>query len=476
MGKVVTRHLTYAWIEYGDPRDGAAFTDGLYNMGWKNAISGFPVKRDAFGIRAVDASHPLLPLRWRGSALMICPNERKDDHSYDGRPNPPLKDPIFEDFKKANDEDSFKEEIRKQNAFIANWVFSPGIKKISDSESHLTVDADTTDFVDMVTISGHGSGGNIWGGGEQAQLVNAVLYPLPPASDRLKYVIIASCSNVNAVNSEFWLGPLRRNRPIHGFLGYQGAYIGDENGAGIFKKFTNNLKADSGASNTILKVWRDANAADKQSKSSWAAVLHTSSAQNDTMAKWLAGQIEAPDQNGEVRWYQESNYPDGMILVHTPPDFTVNFFMGATKITVANKDHPDVGLFPSQKGALGVAKRTGTFATGDTFTIKFYYYRPGKDGMDLNALLTFDTPPDVDLKLLTDANKLDTTTHVDAVKIVFKKSGLSETKLPFTVNKDALKHYPLDGGNWHGYFFLEIVNPDDILAKPSPAAAALREP
>jgi hypothetical protein len=75
-------------------------------MGWKNAVSGFPIKKDAFGVRAVDAAHPLLPIRWRGTALIISPNDAKDDHSFDGIANPPLRDPIFEAYKKANDIES----------------------------------------------------------------------------------------------------------------------------------------------------------------------------------------------------------------------------------------------------------------------------------------------------------------------------------------------------------------------------------
>src|SRR5450755_1273369 len=142
MARVVTRHLTYAWIEYGDPRDGAAFTDGLFSMGWKSFAHGFPLKKDAFGPHYVDAAHPLLPIRWRGSGLLVLPNDRIDKHSHDGTPNPPLRDPIFEAFRKAHGNEEFDAEIQKQNRFIADWVFCPGVRRVSDSESRLTLDGD----------------------------------------------------------------------------------------------------------------------------------------------------------------------------------------------------------------------------------------------------------------------------------------------------------------------------------------------
>src|SRR5579871_2045942 len=129
MGQICPRHLNYAWIEYGDPRDGIAFTDGMFQMGWRNAMHGFPLKKDALGVRYVDASHPLLPIRWTGSGLLILPNEKID---IDGDNRPFINDPIFVAYRKANGEEKFAKAIREQNRFIANWVFCPGLKRVSD--------------------------------------------------------------------------------------------------------------------------------------------------------------------------------------------------------------------------------------------------------------------------------------------------------------------------------------------------------
>jgi hypothetical protein len=458
VGRAVTRHLTYAWIEYGNPLDGEALTDGLFSMGWRNAVRSFPMKKDAFGPRYIDAAHPLLPIRWRGSALLILPNDRLDKHGHGE--NPLIKDPIFEAFRKANGDPAIEQEIRNQNKFIAQWVFCPGVKKVSDAESRLTLDQDITDYVDLVAISGHGAAGLVWGGGDMANLSEALFFPLNPASDRLKYVIIASCFNVANTNIESWLAALRRDRPLHGVLGFGDAYPGDEVGKVIFQRFTSNLKAGRG-SKTILSAWREAHA-DPHSKI-WAALLHTESAKRDTMADWLAGKLKPPDKDGEIRWFDEKNFPDGKIATIKPPNLTVNFFMGSTKITAQNTANPDVGLFPGQKGALVIGKRPGrgTFSVGDTVTLVFYYYRPNKDGMNLNALLNFDRASDGVITLKTDVNKEDKTTFVDALEFRFTKAGLQETRLPYTVSGDSVKTYPTDRGTTHGYFNLKLTPPGE---------------
>src|SRR5262245_10346419 len=165
MAKAVVRHLKYAWIEYGNPKDGQAFTDGLYSMGWGNLLAGLPIIKDKWGTRYVDSAHPLLPIRWRGSALMALPNHRLDAHK---NPNPFLDEPLFNDFRKTNDDAAFETAIKQQNAFISQWVFCPGVKKVSDTEAHLTTAGDFTDFADVVAISGHGAVGMVWGGGDGA--------------------------------------------------------------------------------------------------------------------------------------------------------------------------------------------------------------------------------------------------------------------------------------------------------------------
>src|SRR5262245_59627992 len=108
MAKGTTRHLKYVWIEYGNPKDGAAFTDGLYALGWGNLVGELPTKNDAWGQRRVDSAHPLLPIRYRGTGLLVLPNEKVADKD---RHYPYIDDPIFSIFRKAHGDDSFNAEI-----------------------------------------------------------------------------------------------------------------------------------------------------------------------------------------------------------------------------------------------------------------------------------------------------------------------------------------------------------------------------
>jgi hypothetical protein len=117
MAKGTTRHLKFVWIEYLDPRDGEAFTEGLQRMGWRNLLASLPVKKDGWGQRRVDSAHPLLPIRLRGRALLALPNEKR------ATGNAYIPDPIFIDYRQANGDLKFDEEIEKQNEFICTWLF-----------------------------------------------------------------------------------------------------------------------------------------------------------------------------------------------------------------------------------------------------------------------------------------------------------------------------------------------------------------
>jgi hypothetical protein len=475
MAKGTTRHLKYVWIEYGNPKDGAAFTDGLYALGWGNLVGELPAKNDAWGQRRVDSAHPLLPVRYRGSGLLVLPNNRVDDKD---RNFPYIDDPIFSTFRKANGDTTFDAEIVKQNEFIAKWMFSPGLKKNSDSDVALTLGADFTEYADWATISGHGAGGTCWGGGSGAELKSALRVPPDPATDRLKYVTIATCYNVMEFNAPSWLPAMRRSNPIHGFLGYGSGYPGDEPGEAFFKAFIKNLNAkasakDDAGTKTILDAWREAHSS---AKDIWAALIHTSS-KGDTMKDWLAGKLAQPSAGGEIRWFDESNYPTGKVMVDRTPPITVFFFMGTTKIDRTNNDRKDVGLFPGDNGVLEITNTSGSFSVGDVVTIMFYYFRPNKDGMDLPKLLKFGASTEGTVTLKTDLNKEDGSKNVDALEFKLTTS-VAKARIPYTVETDATKSYHKDGET-HGYFNLRITPPGETVGgnkdlRPYPDGAWLR--
>lgn len=474
MTKGTVRHLKYVWIEYGNPKDGVAFTDGLYAQGWGNLMAELPIKKDAWGERRVDSAHSLLPIRYRGNGLLVLPNSKVDSPA-----NPYVADPIFAAFRKANGDLTFDQEIEKQNDFIAKWVFSPGIKKNSDTDVELTLGADFTEYADWAAISGHGAGGTCWGGGPSAKIAQALKVPPDPATNRLKYVIIATCYNLAQHNAISWLPAMRRSNPIHGFLGYGSGYPGDEPGEAFFRAFITKLKAKASAKDeigtkTILDAWREAHSS---AKDIWAALLHTS-AKGDNMRDWLAGKLAKPSPGGEIRWFDESNYPTGVVAVDPVPAVTVFCFMGTTKIDRTNNSRSDVALFPGASGSLEIAKSSGSnFSVGDVVTIVFYYFRPNKDGMDLPKLLQFGTSADGTVSLKQDLNKEDKSTNVDALEFKLTKS-VAKATIPYTVAADATTTYHREGET-HGYFNWRVTPPGETVggnqdSRPYPDGVWLR--
>lgn len=446
--RAVTRHLKWAWVEYGDPRDGSAFAAGLYTMGWRNLFAYLPRKSDAKGSYYVDSSHPLLPIRIKGNTTMALPNAVVDTETV----SPPfVSDPIFDAHRAANGDEAFTAAIKEQSEFLSRWVFAPGLKKVSETESHLTIESDFTDYADLVAISGHGAGGTVWGGDWSlgAQIGTAAEISTSAPSDRLKYVLVPTCYNLNQHNSETWVPLFRRTNPLHGMLGYAQSYPGGATGAGVFARFAENLKVSG---KTILAAWKEAHTGYLEQR--WGAMLH-GSAIKDTMRDWLAGALEAPDPNGELRWYNYENYPDGIPVEEYDPIVKAHFYMGDTKITPENKDSMDVGLFSGESGTLEITNATGPFQDGRIVTIAFYYYRPDKDGMNLTRLLSFGSTPDAAVEVLTDYNQRDGTANADAINVTIQGSP-SAVRIPFTVPADAHEAYHRHGERQYGYFWMHV--------------------
>ena len=446
----VTRHLNYAWVEYGHSGDGQAFSVALDSLGWKNLVRHLPRKSDSKGAYYVDSGHPLLPIRWKGRCRMVLPNSVVDCDDY---PAPFVSDPLFNDYRAAHGDRGFKDKVAEYCKFLSKWVFTPGIKGSADTEGRLTINSDATDYADLVACSGHGCSGSVWGGdsalgcdlGDTLEAFGA-----PTHSDRLKYVLIPTCYNLSTYGRKNWLPALRRASPVHGIFGYSKAYPGGEPGRGLFKKFAANLGYNGGRMK-ILEAFRKAHAR----WLSGGAILHATS-MADTMRDWLAGNLGAPDPAGEIRWFCEDNWPDGEVVVPVTPPFTVHYVVDGTKITATNTRQPTVGLFPGKKGHLEIHKTAGPFSEFENVKILFYYYRPEKDGFDLTKLLTAESTSKAKVTPLTDANQEDRTGHVDALKIVAAKDGEQTLKVPFTVHPEAHNFYHADGHGTHGYYWMKL--------------------
>ncbi|MBI2899080.1 MAG: hypothetical protein HYY17_02780 [Planctomycetes bacterium] len=466
----VTRHLNFAWIEFGHTADAQAFAAGIAALGWKNLLLQLPRKKDDWGSRYVDSANPNLPVRWKGSGLLALPN------SYvDSKTRPMVSDPIFKKFMESHTEDEFREELRKICGFLSQWVWSPGVKKSSATDASLTVDPDATEWADLVAASGHGAAGTVWGGDSNLGLELAQTLEnlgAPAHSDRLKYVIIPTCYNLSSWNVLRWNPALRRPKPIHGILGYSDSYPGGDPGGVFFGKFTALLKADSGKK-PILEAWKQAHAGSYSDR--WGAVMHVES-KADTMKDWLAGKLAEPDPAGEIRHFTEASWPDGEVVADTPKPYSAYFFMGATKIDGSNNNLPDVGLFSGESGALEIAKTSGTFAAGKEIVVVFFYYRPTKDGMDVSKLLDVVTVADATVTLEKDFNAEDATTEFDAIRVKATKAGISTIRIPFTVRSDAHAHYHADGARSYGYFWMKVVPFDEDDSPFYPDGAWLRGP
>lgn len=448
--RAVTRHLKYAWVEYGHTGDGRSFAAGLSSLGWQSLMLHLPRKTDAWGAYYVDSDHPLLPVRWKGNALMVLPNTYVDGKKY---PRPILSDPIYSAYVDAHGEEAFRTEMKRLNGFLARWVFSPGIKRDSDTKALLTTGGDFTDYADLVSISGHGAGGDVWGGDSElgAFLGSAIEMGTSAPTDRLKYILIPTCYNLSGYNAGTWLPVLRRPNPVHGFLGYAESYPGGDSGAAAFSRFAEKLK-ENGGTKTILAAWKEAHTGSMAQ--SWGALLHASSA-GDTMKDWLAGNLPPPEPNGEIRWYSHETYPDGVVVQNIYPNLQAYFAIEGVQIRNWNKNHPGIGLIPGKSGTLAIQHLGRKFRAGESITLVFYYYRPTKNGMDLTKLLAFSPVSEGQFELLKDVNTRDHTTNVDAIRYTFAQEA-SSIELPLAIAPDAHMHFTQDGRDSYGYFWMKL--------------------
>ena len=453
MATGVTRHLNYAWIEFGHSADGQQFCSGLDRLGWKNLVRYLPRKEDEKGAHYESSAHATLPIRWKGGARLILPNSVVDNHHY---PKDYVDDPLFKAHRDAHGEDAFRTEMERICSFLSRWVFSPGIKGSPTSTGELTLGDGAVDWADLVACSGHGSSGVVWGGDYQLGCKLAAELKASAGasgSDRLKYVLIPTCYNLSEWGRDLWLPALRRSGPVHGVLGYSQAYPGGPVGGDAFQRFAANMKKNGGTT-PILEAFKAAHGTGWLSER-WGALIHAS-AMNDTMRTWLKGELPAPSPSGEIRWFCKDNWPEGEVVTPTVPPYSAHYVIGGQRLDVDNHLRLDVGLFPGENGEIEIKKTSGTFSPTDSIEVIFYYYRPEKDGMDLDKLLSVGTTPDAEVTVTADLNKRDGSTNKDGLTIRPLKPGLSRIAVPFTVIPTAHNNYSADGADGFGYFWLRL--------------------
>ena len=424
MAKCVIRHLRFAWIEYQSSDDGVAFHHAMSSctMGWRNIMLDLPRNKKG---RRLDSAHPELKIAWRKygdkRGLIVLP--KKSD------------------------------EI---NEFLGRWVFSPGVKMVSDSEAKLTIDSDASEMADLVAISGHGGGGIVLsfsrGGGWMDLNDSLKKFGGATHSDRLKYVLVPACANLGIVNAKVWLPAFSKTYPVRGILGYDDSYPGGKAGARIMERFVKKMKAGL----TIMEAWKEAHG--KAYAERWGVMIHPD-AIGDTLEDWLAEKLKPLKSITAVKHFRHDTCDlGGLDISDKPPAYQALFHIDGLEVSEENNGlgYENIGLFPGEKGHILLKANKGGFVAGDKIRVVFYYYRPQKDGMNLEKLLKFDPALSERLKLMH-LNTRDKTTFKDGFEYSFAEGESKEARIPFTVRTDAHRQYDREyATDTHGRFWVSI--------------------
>jgi hypothetical protein len=463
MAIVEATHLRFAWFEYEDWDDAVAFTTAFSQMGWRNVLGDLgqigPGPPQAF-----DQGHLDLFIKW-------VPNSTSTQRGLIAFP------------------------ADQHASFLARWLFCPAVnsdtsKLTLDPKDDIDSDDLGTRHAELVSISGHHSGGRVSGqalknlgkgvpsGINLGQELRTMTSPIV-VSGHLKYLLIPACYACNLDQADEWLPFFQQNPSVHGILGYSNTYIGDKTGAILMRDFA--LEVKRNPSGTILDAWRRANAS-----AAWGAVMHNG-ALTDTPAQWATDdglpRLGPVGSGGSARVLQfdPANFASGGQVVQVgTPDFQARFHRGSDgkEIKSGNNDVTGIGLNPGTTGFILIKANNGkTFSQGDKITLVFFYYRPLKHDMNLDTLLTFSssllqTDPTLGvpkLRVIPDANVQKEgwpNKRNDGVEYTFGSE--QEGRIDYTVNQNAASSYPAgpEGPNTHGRFMLYVFPPGASTSNP----------
>jgi hypothetical protein len=437
--RVVKRHLRYAWFEYEDPRDGIAFDRGFSSgeIGGRNLLHDLP-PHSSDPRRKVSANLPGLEIGWLRSA------DNPNEQGLVARPSD------------------------AQNAFLVQWALNPGV-----ANGQLTFGA-AQEQADVVIFSGHGAGGTVMGSASgsfvQIDLARGFAqHASTPTSGRVKYLILPACKLAAFDCVRYWLPILRKQKPFHGVLGYDGPYPGDAIGAVAIRNFLRAIRTNPAV--PILNAWASGN-----SGLPWGAIQLADSRQ-DSIQRWVTDGLPEPNPSAAIRHYNRTTLATGgRVFEQFGSVYSIRFAMAdGTEIQMSNNDasSPTIGLFPARPGSLIIrALPTGmTFEPGQTFRVIFYRYRPEHPEMDLDKLLQFDSTlfsagPDnhPTIRKVVDANPKKQggpNGRVDGIDVQVH-AQTREVRLPFAVRSASdIAYYSIDGLNAasRGRFALLMVPP-----------------
>ncbi len=431
--RAVGRTLRAAWLEYQDTRDGIVFIHAATaRLGFENAFSRLPAGAGGRNTRAAGN----LP----DMAIKVHRHTRNET--------------AFQAF--------IAQPSQSHATALQTWINSPAV-----SGADLVADPAAPDPIDWLVVSGHGSGGSVWGdgSGNHANLEVASSYIDGIGVDRsgrLKCLIIPSCNNVNRSLAGMWLSLFDHAKPVHLLLGYESTYAGGATGARVMARFVDKLAKNR--SMPLIEAWRAAN---KASRQPWAA-LAAKGGETINLDDWVNDRLPALAYVKDLLHFGE-DHPGGEPAKLLDDRYAVSWVMAdGTVLDMYNNGvaHPTKGLFDGKPGKIRIKalKPQFAFVKGSEAYLAVHLYRPSKP-LDINKLLKFDQAlldphPDTGKPVVNPekgrTGRPENEHDVDAFRIAFPADS-DTIELGFTVKSDATKSFKNDGpGGTHGRFLLEF--------------------
>lgn len=421
--RALHRHLSVAWLEYQDSRDGAVFTHAsTARLGFENVLAALPRAGGSHSTRAAtnftDSRVVLKRFKTRRTTFrgLIAQPGAADQ-------------PLFE-----------------------RWINSPALEG-----DKLASDIAATAPIDLLAISGHGSNGGIFGdgSGQYAELNVTKAFEDHSAearSGRLKCLLLPSCNNVHEDMAPAWLPMFNHDQPVYLVLGYHQSYSGGATGARVMAKFIDAIAKDQAV--PLVDAWALANEAVSRQQP-WSALV-AKGAEGMSIEDWVAGRLPALSRVQKLSyfdWFHPAGKPAKLI----DENYEVRWVMSdGTVIDRSNNIAAEtgVGLFEGQQGTVRIrAKRPAAKLTkGQEAYLLIYRYRATKS-LDIDDLLTFDSTllsPHADTgQPVVNPEKgrsgRDELNNVDAFRIVIPADTM-KLELGFTIRPDAGKKLAADGG------------------------------
>ncbi len=440
MRSIPNTPLTMAWLEYEETGDGAAFTHYCTSrLRIRNAFASLPrAGNSALGRAAANAP---------STEFKVC---------------------TFQDHGKKPLRGLLGVPAPADNDLFERWVTSPAI-----SGGSLVADPTAGKQVDLLVLSGHGSGGDIWGTatGAEARVSPThafIRYENEPRSGRMKCLIAASCNNLNLDAAALWLSAFNHPQPVHVILGYEDRYSGGSFGARALAKFGQLLAENS--KTPLVEAWRRANESIRPIQP-WAALTPVAG-ETLNLYDWRRN-VFPPLSNEKALLHFNADHPEGQDVQLFDKNYELRWVMddaGETVIDMENNypGNSSVGLFVGKRAKIRIRAKleSKNFKKGQELYLLVHKYRDTIE-VDISKIFEFDemylTPhpytgkPIVTLEKGRKQRPKNYEGHItDAIRLVVP-SDTSTLELGFTIKSSVPDEFDADGpAGSYGRFLLDL--------------------